>query len=343
MKIRTLDRAAMEAAELRQAQLTKPPGALGELERLAIRLAGMQGRVCPQVERVAITVFAADHGVTVEGVSAFPAEVTAQMVLNFLNGGAAISVLARHLRARLEVVDVGVAAELPARPGLVSAKVAPGTANLARAPAMTPEQLADALAVGRAAAERAVADGCELFIGGEMGIGNTTAATALICALTGGDPHALTGAGTGVDDATRARKAEVIARALALHGAALANPSEALRRVCGLEIAALTEAFLACGEAGVPVLVDGVIASAAALAACRMVPELSDWLLWGHRSQEPAQQAVFEALGARPLLDLDMRLGEGSGAAVAVPIVQAACRLHGEMATFAEAGVSDAH
>lgn len=340
--IQPLDSAARAAAVARQTQLTKPPGALGRLEELAIELAAMQGRVCPEIERPWISVFAADHGVVAEGVSAFPQEVTAQMVLNFLSGGAAISVLARHIKATLEVVDVGVASELPQAEGLIDAKVAPGTANLARQAAMTPDQLQQALRVGAQAVRRAQAAGADLFIGGEMGIGNTTAATAVIAALTGAPVAEMVGAGTGVDESGRTRKVAVIERALAR----LEKDADALtvmQEVGGLELAALMGAYLACGEVGLPVVVDGVIASAAALAACRMAPDLKGWLLWGHRSQEPAQQAVFAALGVRPLLDLDMRLGEGSGAAMAVPVIQLACRLHGEMATFSEAGVSDAH
>lgn len=339
--IRPLDTAARTAAQVRQAQLTKPPGALGRLETLAIQLAAMQGRTCPQIERPWISVFAADHGVVEEGVSAFPQAVTAQMVQNFLSGGAAISVLAHHLNAALEVVDVGVAADLPQAPGLIDAKVAHGTANLARQAAMTETQLQQAVQTGVQAAQRAQATGADLFIGGEMGIGNTTAATAVIAALTGTPVSKIVGRGTGVDAAGRTRKAEVIQQALTR----LPQDAEALQvmqEVGGLELAALMGAYLACGEMGLPVVVDGVIASAAALAACRLALDMKHWLLWGHRSQEPAQQAVFAALGVQPLLDLDMRLGEGSGAAMAVPVIQMACRLHSEMATFEEAGVSDA-
>lgn len=340
--IRSLDNAARTAAQARQARLTKPPGALGRLEDLAVALAGMQGQTCPRIERPWISVFAADHGVVTEGVSAFPQEVTAQMVSNFIAGGAAISVLARHLSATLEVVDVGVVADLPAAPGLINAKVVHGTANLAQQSAMTEDQLHQALQVGAQAVHRAHENGADLFIGGEMGIGNTTAATAVIAALTGEPVSQIVGAGTGVDASGQARKERVIERALQRLPEDM-NALRVMREVGGLELAALMGAYLACGELGLPAVVDGVIASAAALAACQAAPALKDWLLWGHRSQEPAQQAVFSALDVQPLLDLDMRLGEGSGAALAVPVIQMACRLHAEMATFEEAGVSDAH
>jgi nicotinate-nucleotide--dimethylbenzimidazole phosphoribosyltransferase len=335
------DARATAEALARQGQLTKPPGALGRLEALAVRLAGMQGSVRPSLARVRIVVFAADHGVTAEGVSAFPSEVTAQMVHNFAAGGAAISVLARELGAELEVVDVGVARPLPPLPGVVAARVADGSANLAREPAMSGAQLGAALAVGRDAARRAIAAGAQLFIGGEMGIGNTSAAAALACACLGLPAAALAGPGTGLDSAGVARKATVIQRGLDLHGAALADPLEALRRVGGFEIAALAGAFTACAQAARPVLVDGFIASAAALAAVRINPGVGDWLLFGHLSREPGHRAVLDALAAEPLLDLGMRLGEGSGAAVALPLLRLACALHDGMATFAEAGVSE--
>ncbi len=340
--IKAVDERARAAAEARQQVLTKPRGALGRLERVAVALAAMQGRECPRVERPWITVFAADHGVVAEGVSAYPQAVTAQMVLNFIHGGAAISVLARHLGAALEVVDVGVAEPLPLAMGVVHAKVAAGTANLAQTAAMTAEQLDQAMQAGVEAVARACERETDLFVGGEMGIGNTTAATAVIAALTGAPAARITGYGTGIDDAVRAHKVAVIERALAR----LEKGADALtvmREVGGFELAALMGAYLACGERGLPAVVDGVIASAAALAACELAPDLKHWLLWGHRSQEPAQQAVFERLGVQPLLDLDMRLGEGSGAAVAVPLIRLACRLHDEMATFDEAGVSGAH
>lgn len=335
------DAAARAAALARQQQLTKPPGSLGILEALAVHLAGLQGRERPAVDRVQITVFAADHGVAAEKVSAFPQAVTAQMIDNFAAGGGAISVAARMLGARLEVVDLGTVAGSRAA-AVHRAHIAPGTANLAEDAAMTAPQLEAALACGRAAVLRARSADTELFIGGEMGIANTTAATALGCALLRLPPQLLAGPGTGLDGAGVARKIGVVERALALHAAHCAAPLEALRRLGGFEIAALCGSYLACAQEGLAALVDGFIATAAALAACRIAPGTRDWLLFAHRSAEPGHAALLEVLDARGLLDLDLRLGEGSGAAVAVPLLRMACALHAGMATFAQAGVAAA-
>ena len=337
---RPINHLAAEAARLRQAQLTKPPGALGELERLAIRLAGLQGRERPQAGNVWISVFAADHGVAEEGVSAFPQAVTAEMVKNFARGGAAISVLARHLAASLEVVDLGTAGGLDGVPGVRHVALGRGSANLAREPAMSETQLAAALLEGRAAALRALSAGAEVFIGGEMSIANTTAATALACALLHEKPARLAGPGTGLDAAGVAHKCEVITRALHHHGSALHEPLEALRRVGGFEIAALAGAYICCAQEGLPVLVDGFIASSAALAAERISPGVAEYFLLSHNSAEPGHARLLESFRSRPLLALEMRLGEGSGAAVALPLLRLACALHGGMATFAEAAVS---
>ncbi len=335
-----LDETAEAAARLRQAQLTKPPGALGELEQTAIFLAAAQSRARPRADSVWISIYAGDHGVTEEGISAFPQAVTAEMVKNFARGGAAISVLARTLGARLEVVDLGTAVGLSGVPGVEHLGLGPGTANLARRPAMSVEQCALAMAAGRRSVEKACGEGADLFIGGEMGIGNTTAAAALGCALLDESPGRLAGPGTGLDSAGVARKAEVIGRALALHRPHINDPREALRRLGGFEIAALTGAYVACAQAGLPVLVDGFIATAAALAAERISPGTARWFLYGHGSAEPGHATLLTALAARPLLTLNMRLGEGSGAAVAVPLLRLACALHNDIATFAEAAVS---
>jgi len=334
------DRARSEA-EARQTMLTKPPGALGQLESVAIRLAAMQGAARPQVERVHIAVFAGDHGVAEEGISAFPQAVTGEMVKNFAAGGAAISVLARHLGATLEVVNLGTVNDPGPLAGVLNLQLAPSTANLAREAALTPAQLVQALAAGRDSAERARAQGAALYIGGEMGIGNTTAAAALACALLAAEPEHLAGPGTGINAAGVAHKAEVIRRALALHAPHLADPLEALRRLGGFEIAALAGAYANCARLGLPVLVDGFIASVAALAATRIFPGAAEWFFYAHASAEPGHRLVLKALDAAPLLDLGMRLGEGSGAAMAVPLLRLACALHNEMATFAQAGVSN--
>jgi nicotinate-nucleotide--dimethylbenzimidazole phosphoribosyltransferase len=336
---KALDEQAAAGARERQGQLTKPPGALGDLEALAITLAGWQGRVQPSLERVHISVFAADHGVTEEGVSAFPAAVTAEMIKNFLRGGAAISVLARALDASLEVVNLGTVSEAVI-PGARHLPLGPGSANFVKGPAMTQAQLEQALEAGRESVERASAERAQLYIGGDMGIGNTTAAAALACALLSAKPETLAGPGTGLDERGVAHKVQVIRRALEHHAGHLKSARDALQRLGGFEIAALTGAYLRCAQLGLPALIDGFISGAAALAASRMLPGAQRWWLFGHRSKEPGHATILGALEARPLLDLGMRLGEGSGAATAVPILKLACALHSGMATFAEAGVS---
>ena len=332
------DPAVLAAARDRQTQLTKPPGSLGRLEELGIVLAAMQGTQQPRMDKVWIAVFAGDHGVVAEGVSAFPQVVTAEMVRNFARGGAAISVLARTWDARLEVVNVGTVQPLEELPGVLDARVSPGTANFVHTPAMTGDQLHEALMAGHDAAERAAINGARLFIGGEMGIGNTTSAAALACSLLGLPAAQLAGPGTGLDTAGVAHKALVIERALARYRSD--QPLTALQRLGGFEIAALAGAYLRCGQLGLPALVDGFITTAAALVAVRLRPELAAWLFYSHCSAEPGHHRLLEALDAKPLLELGMRLGEGSGAAVAMPILRAAAALHAGMATFAEAEVS---
>lgn len=336
-----LDETARNAALARQQQLTKPPGALGQLETLAIRLAAMQGREKPQVEKVFISIFAGDHGIAEENVSAFPQLVTAEMVKNFARGGAAISVLAKQLHAKLEVINLGTAYDTGSLPGVIQCNIGKGTANFAKQPAMTAEQLAAAMQAGRDSAEHAATLGAQLYIGGDMGIANTTSAAALACALLQHTPQQLAGPGTGLDASGVQHKAEVIARALKLHADHLNEPLEILRRLGGFEIAALTGAYISCAQRGMTVLVDGYITTAAALLAVRIQPAVADWLLFAHRSAEPGHILMLNALQAETLLELGMRLGEGSGAAVAVPVMQMACTLHNEMATFAEAGVSE--
>ncbi|PIV87793.1 MAG: nicotinate-nucleotide--dimethylbenzimidazole phosphoribosyltransferase [Hydrogenophilales bacterium CG17_big_fil_post_rev_8_21_14_2_50_63_12] len=341
--VQPLDESARAAARLRQDNLTKPPGSLGRMEQIAIELAAMQSREKPRIERPWIAIFAGDHGVVAEGVSAFPQAVTQQMLANFVNGGAAIAVLARAAGARLEVIDAGTLAPAPL-PGVLWAKAGDGSANFTQCPAMSEAQLAHCLASGRASVERALAEESDLFIGGEMGIGNTTAAAALSCALLGLPGRELAGPGTGLDSGGVNHKAAVIDRGLALHGfhsSHFGEGSEALRCLGGFEIAALAGAYLACAQRGLPALVDGFITTAAALAACRMNPGVRDWLLFAHASAEPGHVRLLAALEAEPLLRLEMRLGEGSGAAMALPLLRLACELHGGMATFAEAGVSN--
>ena len=328
-------------AAARQQQLTKPAGSLGRLETVAVQLAGLQGQVKPTLKQIWIAIFAGDHGVVAEGVSAFPQEVTGQMLLNFVSGGAAISVLARQLGAQLEVVDLGTVTPSLNLPGVLHLNVGPGTANFVKGAAMTPAQGELALQAGRDSVLRAKAVGAQLFIGGEMGIGNTTAASALACALFDCPVAHLTGPGTGLNAEGVSHKAQVIERALALHAAQRGDALQTLFNLGGFEIAALVGAYLAAAQEGVAVLVDGFICSVAALVAVRLNPACREWLLFGHRGAEPGHRHVLETLGAEPLLELGLRLGEGSGAALAVPLLRLACDLHGQMATFAEAAVAD--
>lgn len=340
----TLNASYHERALERQSQLTKPPGSLGILEEIAIHLANLQQKDKPSVDRIAISVFAADHGVVEEGVSAFPQEVTAQMVLNFLSGGAAISVLANQLDATLEVIDVGILNALPEQAGLIIQRAGDGTANSSKEPAMSQKQLEIAFQAGFDAIERAVKNNAQLFIGGEMGIGNTTSAAALYCALLDLTPEQATGAGTGLDAFGIQHKVQVVQHVINMHKACENNPIEWLRCVGGFEVAALTGAYIHAAQSGLPVLVDGFISSVAALCAARIKPEISEWLFFSHVSAEQGHRLVLEQLlesfNQTPLLDLGMRLGEGSGAAVAVPLLRSACALHNEMATFAEAAVA---
>ncbi|WMP19266.1 nicotinate-nucleotide--dimethylbenzimidazole phosphoribosyltransferase [Thiothrix lacustris] len=331
--------ATTEAARLRQSQLTKPPGALGELEAVAIRLAGLQGREQPAVDKVHISVFAADHGVAEEGVSAFPQAVTAQMVHNFLNGGAAINVLAQTLGATLEIIDVGIKTQLT-HPKLISQRAGNGTANSTLSPAMSDTQLNLALQAGADAAERAYATRAELFIGGEMGIANTTAATAIYCTLLKVAIPEATGAGTGLDQAGIVHKVSVIQRIIKQHCHHLDKPLEVLRHLGGFEIAALTGAYVRAAQLGLPILIDGFISTAAALIATKLQPGVAHWLFLSHASAEPGHVFAMAELKQRPLLDLNLRLGEGSGAAIAVPLLRLACALHNQMATFDEAAVA---
>ncbi|MFC5743875.1 nicotinate-nucleotide--dimethylbenzimidazole phosphoribosyltransferase [Dyella tabacisoli] len=329
------------AAREHQAQLTKPPGSLGMLESVAIRLAALQRVAQPSVEHVWISVFAGDHGVAAQNVSAFPQAVTGEMLRNFAHGGAAISVLARALGATLEVVNLGTVNDPGELPEVRRAIIAATTADFCQQAAMSVAQLDAAFTAGADSVRAAHASGAQLFVGGEMGIANTTSATALACALLGETPDRLTGAGTGLDSAGIAHKSAVIARGLALH--ADANDAvEQLRCLGGFEIAALTGAYIAAAQLGMPVLVDGFITTVAALAAVRINPSVREGLLFAHCSQERGHRIVLDALAATPLLDLGMRLGEASGAATAVPLLRLACVLHNQMATFAQAGVSTA-
>ncbi|MBF0613659.1 MAG: nicotinate-nucleotide--dimethylbenzimidazole phosphoribosyltransferase [Magnetococcales bacterium] len=330
----------MAVAKARQEQLTKPRGSLGRLEEMAMLLAGLQDREYPAADRVGIAIFAADHGVAVAGISPYPQSVTVEMIRNFSRGGAAINVLARMLQARLEVVDVGALLDPGPLPGVVSKRAGAGTRDFRFAPAMTHEEWRSALQAGAEAAWRAAEEGCDLFIGGEMGIGNTTSAAALASALMRKAPELLAGPGAGLDPVGVARKVAVIEESLTRHRHVLNNPVEMLIALGGFEIVALVGAFIAAAQRRIPVLVDGFIASVAALYATRLRGDVRPWLLFAHESAEPGHRLVLDEMQAAPLLRLGMRLGEASGAAVAVPVLRLACALHREMATFAEAGIS---
>lgn len=338
--IQPLDAQAMAAARAHQDDLTKPPGSLGRLEELAIQLAGIRGRDGVPLGEAAVLVCAADHGVTASGVSAYPPEVTPQMVLNFLAGGAAINVLARQLGARVVVLDAGVAADLPTHPSLLSRKVRRGTGNITVEPAMSRDEAVAAVEAGIAAAWSLADAGVEALCVGDMGIGNTTAASAVVAAVTGSDAASVVGRGTGVDDAGLARK--VAAVSAAVERAAL-DPSDGLAvlsELGGLEIAAIAGAVLGAASRRMVVLIDGHPATAGALVASLVAPACVAYLVGGHRSVERGHRVALARLGVAPLLDLDLRLGEGTGACLALGLVQAAARLSAEMATFSSAGVS---
>lgn len=332
--------AAAGAAEL-QDRLTKPRGSLGRLEALGVQLSAITGAVPPLVPSApAVAVFAGDHGVLDEGVSPWPQEVTAQMVANFCAGGAAVSVLARQAGASVTVVDVGVVCDLPPHPVLRDRKVRRSTGNLRVEPAMSRAEAVRAVLAGAAVVAELVADGADLLVGGDMGIGNTTPSAALISAITGAAPELVTGRGTGIDDAMLAHKTQVVTDALVRCG----SPGDALQllaEVGGCEIAALTGFYLGAASARVPVVIDGVIALAAACVAARLAPGAVGFFIAGHRSTEPGAAAAIEWLGLAPLVDLELRLGEGSGAALAIPLVRSAAAIMNEMATFDSAGVTD--
>ena len=340
--VRPADPDALAAGRERQDRLTKPRGALGVLEDVGVRLCGLAGACPPPLPSpAAVAVFAADHGVHAQGVSPWPQEVTAQMVANLCAGGAAVNVLARQVDAAVTVVDVGVATPLLGAEGVLERRVRNGTADLSVEPAMTRAEAEQAIEVGIEVAQRLVDDGARCLLTGDMGIANTTASAALVAAFTGADPADVTGRGTGVDDATLARKTDVVRAALARHRPDPADPVGVLASVGGLEHAALAGFVLGAAARRVPVVLDGVIAGAAALAAVRLAPAVLDACTAGHRSAEPGHAVALAALGLVPLVDLELRLGEGTGAVLALPLVQAAAAVLRDMATFDSAGVSD--
>ena len=339
-EIGPVDREAMEAARTRQDQLTKPQGSLGRLEDLAIRIAGIKGKIVPGFEHRAIVTMAADHGVVCEGVALYPQEVTRQMVRNFLNGGAAINVLAGFIGARVVVVDMGVIGGFEPQRGLVCRTIDYGTRNMAKGPAMTRRQATDAIEAGVGVIEAEIARGLDIVGTGDMGIGNTTASSAILAAVTGEPVQEVTGRGTGLADAQVAHKVGVIRRALETNMPDPEDPVDVLAKVGGFEIGGLVGVMLGAAGHRVPVVIDGFVSGAAALIATGLSPGLKDYLIAGHLSAESGHKALLRYLGLAPLLTLEMRLGEGTGAVLGIAIVEAAVRALAGMATFGEAGVS---
>jgi nicotinate-nucleotide--dimethylbenzimidazole phosphoribosyltransferase len=340
-QIEPVDQSWLEAARERQLTLTKPPGSLGRLEDIANRLAGIQRTTTPNVTKKRIYVVAGDHGVTSEGVSAYPREVTPQMVDNFLRGGAAINVLGRFGGIEVKVVDAGVDADLSDRVELIKAKVVRGTANFAVGPAMTRSEAEMCLAQGIELAHVATKDRIHLLGIGEMGIGNTTSASAITSVLLGCDPEGVTGRGTGIDDNGLAHKVAVIRKAVELNHPDASDVIEILAKVGGAEIGVMAGIVLGAAANHLPVVADGFISTTAAALALKLQPKVGDYLFYGHRSAERGHTALVEFIGEQPLLDLSMRLGEGTGSALAMHLIEAAAKLLCEMATFTDAGVSN--
>lgn len=339
--IKPLDNSYIEKAQERLDSLTKPRGSLGRLEKLAVQIVAVREELRPRFDKKAIFTFAGDHGVTAEGVSAFPKEVTPQMVFNFLKGGAGINVLARQAGAEVNVVDIGVDYDFDDVPGLIERKVVKGTKNIAKGPAMTGEEARRCIEVGIELALEYADKGYNLFGTGEMGIGNTTPSSAIIACLSDLPPREVTGRGTGVDDDTFERKVKAIEDALRVNSPDPADPLDVLAGVGGAEIGGIAGLCIGAAVRRIPVLVDGFISTAGALIACEIEPKVKDYLIASHRSVEKGHRAMLERMGLRPLLDLDLRLGEGTGAALAMHIMEGALRIYNEMATFDEANVSE--
>jgi nicotinate-nucleotide--dimethylbenzimidazole phosphoribosyltransferase len=340
-RIQPLDEGAMQSAQQRQDRLTKPQGSLGRLERLSIQIAGITSNPLPTIRHKAVIVMAGDHGVVRQGVSAYPQEVTQQMILNFLHGGAAINVLAGHAGARVVIVDMGVAVDLPPHPDLIVKKVAYGTEDIARGPAMSLAQAGQAFTSGASVLENERMKGLDLLATGDMGIGNTTPSAAIAAVLTGLPVEHIVGKGTGIDEAGLQRKIAVVKRALEKNQPDPKDGMQVLACLGGFEIGGLAGAILAAAANRIPVVVDGFISTAAAMIAASLCPLARQYMIAAHASMELGHRSMLEWLQIEPLLDMDMRLGEGTGAVLAMPVVEASCRLLCEMATFDEAGVSE--
>ncbi|RLC70767.1 MAG: nicotinate-nucleotide--dimethylbenzimidazole phosphoribosyltransferase [Chloroflexi bacterium] len=339
--IQPLNKTAMEAARARQNNLTKPPGSLGRLEEISIQVAGITGQERPVIEEKVVITCAGDHGVVAQGISAFPQEVTPQMVYNFLNGGAAINVLARHVGARVVVVDAGVAADFEPQPGLVIKKVAHGTADMSQGPAMSREQAVQAIEAGIEVVEDEIARGLSIVATGDMGIGNTTPSSAIAAAITGLPVADVTGRGTGIDDEQLVHKVAVIEKSLAVNQPDPKDALDVLSKVGGFEIGAIAGVVLGAAAHRIPVVIDGFISTAGALIAGGLSPLARDYMIAAHASVEIGHRATLSHLGLVPCLDFDLRLGEGTGAALVINVIEAACKVLNEMATFGEAGVSE--
>ncbi|MFM8551746.1 MAG: nicotinate-nucleotide--dimethylbenzimidazole phosphoribosyltransferase [Nitrospiraceae bacterium] len=339
--VRPVDRHAWSRAQARLDRLTKPVGSLGRLEELAAHYVSIVGKVPPEIPRSAVFTFAADHGIAGEGVSAYPSAVTPQMVLNFLRGGAAVNVLARHVGAEVRVVDIGVAYDFGSVAGLIDRKIAAGTKNFAVEPAMSLAEAERALMLGVELAGQAAREGIGFLGTGDMGIGNTTPSAAITSVLTGQPVGVVTGRGTGIDDESYKRKVAVIERALALHRPDPKDPLNLLAKVGGFEIAGLAGLIIGAAANRIPVVLDGFISGAAALVAASLQPLCRDCMMASHRSVEQGHQAALRHLDLKPLLDLDLRLGEGTGACLGISLVQASLKILTQMATFDEAGVSE--
>jgi nicotinate-nucleotide--dimethylbenzimidazole phosphoribosyltransferase len=339
--IKPLDSSARASAQNRQDNLTKPAGSLGRLEELSVQIAGIRGMAIPALEHKAIVTMAADHGVVAEGVSLYPQDVTGQMVLNFLHGGAAINVLAGHIGARVIVVDMGVKEQLSLT-GLLCKKIDSGTRNMAREAAMTHQQALDSLEAGIEIVQDEAGKGLDIIGTGDMGIGNTTASSAVFAAISGQSAARVTGRGTGVDNEQLAHKVSVIEKALSINQPDPKDPVDVLAKVGGFEIGGLAGVILAGAARRIPVVIDGFISGAAALIATGLSPQVKDYLIAAHVSAEAGHSFILDYLGLKPLLNLNMRLGEGTGAALGISLAEAAVRILSQMATFAEAGVSEA-
>jgi nicotinate-nucleotide--dimethylbenzimidazole phosphoribosyltransferase len=339
--IRPLDAKSMAAAKARQDTLTKPTGSLGRLEELSIRIAGMQGKPLPQIKQKAVIVMAADHGVATRGTSAYPQEVTAEMVLNFLHGGAGINVISRQVGARVVIVDMGVAKKLESHPGLISRRIADGTQDMSKGPAMTVAQATRSVEAGIEIVTTEIKKGLDIVATGDMGIGNTTASAAICAVMTGKTAAEVTGRGTGLDDQQLQQKIMIINEAITLNKPDFSKPLEVLAKVGGFEIGGLAGVILGAASHRVPVIIDGFISGAAALIAAGLCPQCINYMIAGHCSVEPGHKIILQHLGLKPLLDLEMRLGEGTGATLAMSFAETSVRILTEMATFAEAGVAE--